>query len=61
MAPVLVLLTMAFVPNLVLWTASFTTGVGLPPRSRTAVVSPQSVDYGALPVFPPLAALPPRR
>jgi len=57
--PVLVLLTMAFVPNLVLWTVSFTTGLGFP-LGTDGVVSPQSVDYGALPVFPPLAALPPQ-
>lgn len=58
-APVLVLLTIAFVPNLVLWTAAVTTGVGFP-LGVEGVVSPQSVDYGALPVFPPLAALPPQ-
>lgn len=58
-APVLVLLTMAFVPNLVLWTAAFTTGLGFP-LGAEGVVSPQSVDYGALPVFPPLAAMPPQ-
>ena len=57
--PVLVLLTIAFVPNLILWTVSFTTGVGFP-LGADGVVSPQSVDYGALPVFPPLAALPPQ-
>ncbi len=58
-APVLVLLTVAFVPNLILWTASFTIGLGFP-LGAEGVVSPQSVDYGALPVFPPLAALPPQ-
>jgi hypothetical protein len=57
--PVLVLLTVAFVPNLVLWTVSFTTGLGFP-LGTGGVVSPQDVDYGALPVFPPLAALPPQ-
>jgi hypothetical protein len=57
--PVLVLLTMAFVPNLVFWTVSFTIGLGFP-LGTDGVVSPQSVDYGALPVFPPLAALPPQ-
>lgn len=55
---VLVLLTVAFVPNLVLWTASYTTGVGFT-LGVEGTVSPQGVDYGALPVFPPLAALPP--
>jgi hypothetical protein len=55
---VLLLLTIAFVPNLVLWTASFTTGVGFV-VGATGSVSPQGVDYGPLPVFPPLAALPP--
>jgi hypothetical protein len=58
-APVLVVLTIAFVPNLVLWTASFTIGLGFP-LGAEGVVSPQSVEYGALPVFPPLAALPPQ-
>ena len=54
----LLLLTVSFVPNLVMWTASFTTGVGfvLGPEGSG---SPQGVEYGALPVFPPLAALPP--
>ncbi|MFL6287285.1 MAG: DUF6350 family protein [Actinomycetes bacterium] len=54
----LLLLTVSFIPNLVLWTASFTTGVGFA-VGATGSVSPQGVDYGALPVFPPLAALPP--
>jgi hypothetical protein len=54
----LLLLTVSFVPNLVLWTASFTTGVGFTVGVEGSV-SPQGVDYGALPVFPPLAALPP--
>jgi hypothetical protein len=53
-----VLLTLSFVPNLVLWTASFTTGVGFA-VGATGSVSPQGVEYGPLPVFPPLAALPP--
>jgi hypothetical protein len=52
------LLTVSFVPNLVLWTASFTTGVGFA-VGATGAVSPQGVEYGPLPVFPPLAALPP--
>jgi hypothetical protein len=54
----LVLLTVAFIPNLVVWTASFTTGVGFS-VGATGSVSPQGVDYGALPIFPPFAALPP--
>lgn len=57
--PVLVLLTMAFVPNLILWTASFTTGMGFPIGAE-GMVSPQGIEYGALPVFPPLAAMPPQ-
>jgi hypothetical protein len=57
-APLLLLLTVAFVPNTVLWTAAFTTGVGFP-LGASGAVSPQGVEYGALPVFPPLAALPP--
>ena len=55
---VLLLLTVAFVPNLVLWTASFTTGIGFAVGAGGSV-SPQGVEYGPLPVFPPLAALPP--
>ena len=58
-APVLVLLSIAFVPNLVLWVAAFTIGIGFP-IGADGVVSPQSIDYGALPVFPPFAALPPQ-
>src|SRR4029079_13914769 len=54
----LLVLTVAFVPNLVLWTASFTTGVGFT-VGAAGTVSPQGVEYGPLPVFPPLAALPP--
>ncbi len=57
--PILVLLTMAVVPNLVLWAAAFTIGVGFP-LGPDGVVAPQGIDYGALPVFPPLAALPPQ-
>ncbi len=56
--PVLLLMTVAFIPNLVLWTASFTTGVGFL-LGVDGSVTPQGVDYGALPVFPPLAAVPP--
>lgn len=56
--PVLLLMTVAFVPNLVLWTASFAIGVGFP-LGVDGSVGPQGVDYGALPVFPPLAAIPP--
>jgi len=54
----LLLLTVGFIPNLVLWTASFTTGVGFV-IGVDGAVSPQGVDYGAMPIFPPLAALPP--
>jgi hypothetical protein len=57
-APLLVLLTVAFVPNLVLWSAAFATGVGFP-LGAAGAVTPQGVAYGPLPVFPPLAALPP--
>ena len=56
--PVLLLMTVAFLPNLVLWTASFTTGVGFL-LGADGSVTPQGIDYGALPVFPPLAAMPP--
>ena len=55
---VLLLLSVSFVPNLVVWTASFTTGVGFL-VGADGMVSPQGVDYGPLPVFPPFAALPP--
>lgn len=57
--PVLVLLTIAFVPNLVLWAAAFSIGLGFP-LGPDGMVAPQGIDYGALPVFPPLAALPPQ-
>jgi hypothetical protein len=56
--PLLVLLTLAFVPNLVLWAAAFTTGVGFP-LGVGGTVGPQGIHYGALPVFPPLTAVPP--
>ena len=39
--PVLVLLTVAFVPNLILWTAAFTIGVGFPIGADGAGVSPE--------------------
>ena len=54
----LLLLTVAFIPNLVVWAASFTTGVGFS-VGVDGSVSPQGVDYSALPIFPPFAALPP--
>lgn len=58
-APMLILITVAFVPNLVMWTVSMTLGVGFP-LGAEGMVTPQQIDYGALPVFPPLAALPPQ-
>lgn len=54
----LAVLGMAFVPNLIIWTAAFTTGAGFSLGTGSAV-SPQGIHYDALPVFPPLAALPP--
>ncbi|MFZ0324853.1 MAG: DUF6350 family protein [Actinomycetes bacterium] len=54
----LALLGVAFVPNLVVWTGSFLAGPGFVVGSQTQV-SVQGVDYGALPLFAPLAALPP--
>jgi hypothetical protein len=55
---VLALLGVALLPNLVLWVVSFTTGVGFSLGVGTSV-GPQGVEYGALPVLPPLAAVPP--
>lgn len=57
-AVLLAVLGITLLPNLVLWLVSFTTGVGF----RLGVdspVTPQAVEYGPLPVLPPLAAVPP--
>jgi hypothetical protein len=54
----LALLAVSTVPNLVVWAAAFLVGPGFSVGVDTQV-SAQGVDYGALPVFPPLAALPP--
>lgn len=54
----LALLTVSTVPNLVIWAAAFLVGPGFAVGTGTHV-SAQGIDYGALPVFPPLAALPP--
>jgi hypothetical protein len=54
----LAVLCVSAVPNLVVWTAAFLIGPGFSLGVGTQV-SPQGIDYGALPVFPPLAALPP--
>jgi hypothetical protein len=43
---------------MVVWASAFLAGPGFTVGEGTTV-SPHSVDYGALPVFPPLAALPP--
>lgn len=53
----LAVLGVAFVPNLVVWSAAFLAGPGFAVGTQTQV-SVQGVDYGALPLFPPLAALP---
>ncbi|HVQ87825.1 MAG TPA: DUF6350 family protein [Actinomycetes bacterium] len=55
---VLALLSVAFVPNLVVWATAFSTGVGFT-LGTGGSVSPRGVEYGPLPVFPPLSALPP--
>ncbi len=55
---VLALLGVAFVPNLVVWAVSFSTGVGFS-LGVTGSVSPRGIEYGPLPVFPPLTAIPP--
>jgi len=55
---VLALLGVAFVPNLVVWAASFSTGVGFSLGAHGSV-SPRGIEYGPLPVFPPLTAIPP--
>jgi len=55
---VLAVLCLCFVPNLVIWSTAFSTGIGFD-LGVTGAVSPRGVDYGALPVFPPLTVLPP--
>jgi hypothetical protein len=55
---VLALLGVAFVPNLVVWAVSFSTGVGFS-LGVDGSVSPRGIEYGPLPVFPPLTAIPP--
>lgn len=57
-APALLVMAVAFIPNLVVWTASVATGVGFS-LGVDGSVGPQGVEYGPLPVFPPLAAVPP--
>ncbi len=55
---ILALLAMAFVPNLIVWFAAFSTGIGFTVGVGSSV-SPRGIAYGPLPVFPPLAAIPP--
>lgn len=55
---VLALLCLCFVPNLVIWSTAFSTGIGFD-LGVSGAVSPRGVDYGALPVFPPLTVIPP--
>jgi hypothetical protein len=54
----LAVLGVALLPNLMVWVLSFTTGVGFSLGVGSSV-GPQGVEYGALPVLPPLAAVPP--
>lgn len=54
----LAVLGIALLPNLVLWLLSFTAGVGFS-LGVDSPVTPQAVEYGPLPVLPPLAAVPP--
>ena len=53
----LALLGVAFVPNLVVWAATFTLGSGFSVDAGS-VVAPGGVDLGAFPAFPVLGALP---
>jgi hypothetical protein len=55
---VLAALCLCFVPNLVIWSTAFSTGIGFD-LGASGTVSPRGVDYGALPVFPPLTVIPP--
>lgn len=55
---VVALLSVAFVPNLIVWAISFSTGVGFA-LGTASTVSPRGIEYGALPVFPPLSSVPP--
>jgi len=53
----LAMLSLGYLPNVVTWAAAFVAGPGFSVGVGTHV-SPQSVDYGTLPVFPPLSAIP---
>jgi len=55
---VLAVVCLCFVPNLVIWATSFSTGVGFS-LGTSGSVTPRGVEYGALPVFPPLTTIPP--
>jgi hypothetical protein len=57
-AMVVALLAVAFVPNVVVWAGSVLVGPGFAVGTATEI-SPRVVEYGALPAFPPVAALPP--
>ena len=56
---VLALLCLSLVPNLVIWALSFTVGAGFD-LGTGGSVSPRGIEYDALPVFPPLASMPPQ-
>lgn len=53
----LLLLQLAYLPNLLVWVASYLTGVGFAVGEST-VVSPFTVDYGGLPNLPVATLLP---
>lgn len=54
----LVLLTLAYLPNLLVWAASYALGAGFGLGAGT-IVSPAIVQVGLLPAIPVLGALPP--
>jgi hypothetical protein len=51
-------LGISLLPNLLLWLLAFSTGIGFR-LGDGSLLSPQGVEYGPLPVLPPLAAVPP--
>lgn len=53
----LLILSLAYFPNLIIWASSYTTGVGFS-AGGGGVVSPFGAEVGAMPAFPLLAAVP---